>query len=56
MDALQPGQTIWTWCSVCMTRTDHVYQPDAKVKLQCVDPDHDSRQIEKHAEKEKAKR
>lgn len=33
--ALAPGATIWTWCSACMDRTNHTYQPDKLKKLVC---------------------
>jgi len=33
---LKAGDILWTWCSVCMYRTDHKYQPEKNPKLACV--------------------
>lgn len=34
---MRPGMLVWTWCSKCMQRTDHRYQPGTKTPLKCVE-------------------
>lgn len=33
---VKPGDVFTTWCSVCMTQTDHVYRPGSKKPLECL--------------------
>lgn len=40
---IQAGELLYTWCGRCMVRTNHRYQPDALVKLQCIDCESDNK-------------
>ena len=43
MEDMEPGDIIWTYCGICIDRTQHLYQPDQTPPLKCLEKWHELR-------------